>query len=32
MTAAADRPMVQAEQVCKDFGALSVLKIGRAHV
>ena len=26
MTVAARRPMVQAQQVCKDFGALSVLK------
>lgn len=26
MTAASERPMVEAEQVCKDFGALSVLK------
>ena len=23
---AAERPMVEAQQVCKDFGALSVLK------
>jgi polar amino acid transport system ATP-binding protein len=26
MTAATERPMVEAQQVCKDFGALSVLK------
>ena len=26
MTAAPERPMVEAQQVCKDFGALSVLK------
>ena len=26
MTAALERPMVEAQQVCKDFGALSVLK------
>ena len=26
MTGNADRPMVEAQQVCKDFGALSVLK------
>ena len=26
MTSAASRPMVEAQQVCKDFGALRVLK------
>ena len=26
MTSSAERPMVEAQQVCKDFGALSVLK------
>ena len=26
MTGPAQRPMVDAQQVCKDFGALSVLK------